>query len=177
MMNTEKDRRRDVRVTFRSTTILVFSDKVYEDCETINVSVGGAFVKDVNGPDKGDQCKVVFHLDGRTSRLELEMDAEVIRTAQDGIAIQFFNVDTDSFCHLKNIVYYNYKHPEELDEDYVNAVEDETVYRCKSRKINLSGLFDEKDDDFDDFDANDEDMMEDGVFGARIRACRDTDDE
>ncbi len=124
------DRRQNVRVTFRTTTMLKFPDKIFKECETSDVSVGGAFINDIKGPKKGETCAVVFHLLGRTSNLVLEMGGEVVRVTKDGVALQFIDVDDDSFCHLKNIVFFNYKNPGDLDDEYqADDLEDEHVYQ------------------------------------------------
>ena len=132
MINTKKNRRGDVRVTFRATAKLRFSgDRVFDDCETRNISVSGVLVDDVKGVERGEKCDVEFHLSGRTSTLVLEMSGEVVRADGSTIALQFFGVDQDSFCHLQNIVYFNYKHPGELGDGYddlLESIDDESLY-------------------------------------------------
>jgi hypothetical protein len=108
------ERRRDVRVVFKTTTRLEFPDATFKECETHDVSVNGAMVAGVKGRKTGDRCKVTVCLRGKSSELHLKMDGEVVRLEKNSLALQFDNVDQDSFCHLKNIVFYNYHHPEEL---------------------------------------------------------------
>lgn len=110
-----EDRRQEVRVIFKTTAKLIFDNKKFDDCETQDVSVNGAFVLGIKGPKVGDKCSVVLILSGKSSNLELKMEGEVIRKERKGVALQFYDVPQDSFCHLKNIVYYNYKHPEEIE--------------------------------------------------------------
>ncbi|MBU0483707.1 MAG: PilZ domain-containing protein [Proteobacteria bacterium] len=127
---TTRERRENVRVTFRTTTILKFADQIYKECETTNVSVGGAFVNGIKGPKKGDQCEIILHLIGRTSNLSLEMVGEVVRVEDSGVGLQFIKIDDDSFYHMKNIVYFNFKNPEELGDDYQDYVsEDDDIYQ------------------------------------------------
>ncbi len=110
MTGQQQDKRQDVRVTFRTTAKLSFPDgRTFDECETTDVSVGGVFVRGVKGVDCGDKCQVEFHLSGRTSSLVLELAGEIVRTQDVGVALQFFEVDEDSFFHLRNIVYFSYK--------------------------------------------------------------------
>jgi hypothetical protein len=164
-----KERRRDVRVTFQSRVKLVFGAGVFDDCETRNISVSGVFVEGVSGVEKGDRCAVEFRLIGRTSTLVMDMSGEVVRVDPDGVALQFFDVDRDSFCHLKNIVYFNYKNPAELGDDYqADDVDDTTVYLSPPSYSELVAAEDA--DDYDGFDdAGDIDLD----LVSRVRAADD----
>ncbi|MFC1524297.1 PilZ domain-containing protein [Thermodesulfobacteriota bacterium] len=109
-----QERRKNVRVLFRTTTKLIFKDKEYDQCETKDLSVDGVCVVGIDNRQSGEECDITMHLSGKTSELLLKLKAEVVRTTKDGLALQFFDVDQDCFNHLKNIVYYNYKHPDEV---------------------------------------------------------------
>lgn len=136
------ERRRDIRVVFKTTTKLEFPDATFNECATHDVSVNGAMVAGVKGRKLGDRCKVTVCLSGKSSELNLKMQGEVVRLEKNSIALQFYNVDHDSFCHLKNIVYYNYQHPDEQkkqsggaekllekpDNGLLNGVEDLDLY-------------------------------------------------
>jgi hypothetical protein len=132
MAENQDEKRRDLRVTFRATARLRFSGaRVYEKCETSDISVSGVFVQGVSGVVGGERCEVEFRLTGRSSTLVLEMAGEVVRVAETGVALQFLEVDQDSFCHLQNIVYFNYKEAGQLGGPFgemAGEVEDETIY-------------------------------------------------
>lgn len=138
MAENRQEKRRDLRVIFRSTVRLRFpGERVFDKCETSDISVGGVFVQGVSGVVSGERCEVEFHLTGRSSSLVLEMDGEVVRVAESGVALQFAEVDQDSFCHLQNIVYFNYKEAGQMGGplgEMVGGVEDETIY------LGLDGL-------------------------------------
>lgn len=132
MAANQEEKRRDLRVTFRATARLRFSGKrIFDKCETSDISVSGVFVQGVSGVVSGEKCEVEFHLIGRSSSLVLEMAGEVVRVAEGGVALQFLEVDQDSFCHLQNIVYFNYKEAGQMGGSFVEVaseVEDETIY-------------------------------------------------
>ena len=111
MTEQQNERRRDIRVTFRTTVRISFPDgRTFDECETSDVSVSGVFVKGVKGVGFGDKCRVELHLTGKTSNLVLKLAGEVVRPQEDGVPLHFLEVDEDSFYHLKNIVYFSYKH-------------------------------------------------------------------
>jgi len=165
------ERRRDVRVIFQSKAKLVFGDQVFADCETRDISVSGVFVGGVSGVANGSRCAVEFRLIGRTSTLVMDMSGEVVRVEDGGVGLQFFDVDRDSFCHLKNIVYFNYKNPAELGGEYrEDAVDDSSVYLSPPVLSDLLAPEETEDDySFDDSDDLDLDLIN------RVRSSEDDD--
>lgn len=121
----EQDRRRNTRVVFQTTVDLKFPDQEFMDCETRDLSVRGTAVLDVKGPELGDQCEVSLHLSGMTSDLCLAMKGEVVRTEEDSIALHFFEIDLDSFFHLRNIVYYNTEDADKVEEEFLGQISDD----------------------------------------------------
>ena len=132
MAENREEKRRDVRVTFRATARLRFSSgRLFEKCETSDISVSGVFVQGVSGVAAGESCEVEFRLVGCSSSLVLEMTGEAVRVTEGGVALQFLEVDQDSFCHLQNIVYFNYKEAGQLGApvgELAGEVDDETLY-------------------------------------------------
>jgi hypothetical protein len=133
MIGQQNEKRRDLRVTFRTTAKLSFPDgPTFDECETSDVSVSGVFVKGVKGVDCGDKCQVKVLLSGRTSSLMLELDGEIVRTQDIGVGLQFCEVDEDSFYHLQNIVYFGYKHSKDAGDDEIAGggedIKDEDLY-------------------------------------------------
>ncbi|MCK5232369.1 MAG: PilZ domain-containing protein [Desulfobulbaceae bacterium] len=121
----EQDRRRNTRVDFQTTADLKFPDQEFPDCETRDLSVRGIAVLDVKGPELGDQCEISLHLSGMSSDLSLAMKGEVVRTEEDFIALHFFEIDLDSFFHLRNIVYYNTEDADKVEEEFLGQISDD----------------------------------------------------
>jgi hypothetical protein len=111
---------------------LKFADgQIFEDCQTSNISVSGVFVEGVSGVKLWDKCAVAFHLIGRSSSLVLAMTGQVVRLQDDGVALQFDEVGEDSFCHLQNIVYSNYRQEGQFcgsEVELATHIEDESLY-------------------------------------------------
>jgi len=115
---TPTNRRKNSRVTFRTTISLSFAGARYEQCETQDLSLKGVFVKGVHGHALGDRCDAVLCLTGSTSNLCLQMKGEVVRVTPAGVGLRFVEIDLDSFYHLKNILYYNSENPDQLDDEF-----------------------------------------------------------
>jgi hypothetical protein len=169
----QNDRRRDPRVIFRTTVQLSFTDgRIFGDCETMDVSVSGIFVKGVKGVDFGEKCRVDLHLSGRTSNLALVMAGEIVRIQEDGVALQFFEVDEDSFHHLRNIVYFSYKNSGGGGDIPVDgeAVADETLYADLDAGRKLASLPDNYLDEIDGGDDFEDESV--GKIGEQVRRRR-----
>ena len=116
------NRRKNSRVSFKTTATLHFAGKTYEENETQDLSLKGIFIKGITSHNKGETCDVTLHLSGDTSDVKLRMKGQIVRTEENGIAIHFHEVDIDSFFHLKNILYYNLDNPETLDKEFADQL-------------------------------------------------------
>ncbi len=118
-----KNKRKNSRVPFQVIIGLDFPDRSHAECETADLSLKGVFVLGVTGHKLGENCLVSLRLVGSTSHLSLKMKGTVVRVAEDGLALHFYEMDLDSFFHLKNILYYNSGNPDALDEELSAQIE------------------------------------------------------
>ncbi len=107
-----RERRRSTRVAFTTTATIRFQDTSYTGCATENLSTKGVFINGVPPRQPGERCDVELRLSGASSDLVLRMQGRVVRAQPGGLAVQFEEIDLDSFYHLKNIVYYNTDDPD-----------------------------------------------------------------
>ena len=118
-----KNKRKNTRGPFRVISSLEFPNQSHAECETADLSLKGVFVLGVTGHQVGEKCLVTLGLVGSTSHLSLHMKGTVVRVEEHGLALHFYEMDLDSFFHLKNILYYNSKDPDVLDEELFAQVE------------------------------------------------------
>ncbi|MBC8316782.1 MAG: PilZ domain-containing protein [Desulfobulbaceae bacterium] len=117
-----KERRRDVRVAFKTTVSLHFKDGEYAHCETKDLSLKGIFIPGIGDRDPGEKCHITVLLSGVSSELKIRMKGEVVRKTDEGIGVYFNEIDVDSFFHLKNIVYYNVDDPDQIAALFLERV-------------------------------------------------------
>ena len=118
-----ENKRKNSRVPFQVIIGLDFPDKSHAECETEDLSLKGGFVLGVTGHKVGENCLVSLRLVGSTSHLSLKMKGTVVRVEKDGLALHFYEMDLDSFFHLKNILYYNSENPDALDDELSAQIE------------------------------------------------------
>ena len=88
------------------------------------------------------------------------MAGETVRVQGEGVGLQFFDVDEDSFYHLQNVVYFNYKNSGGVGEvAIVDEVDDETLYLGidEGKKTHLPDNYLDDVADEDSYDADDDD--------------------
>ncbi len=109
-----RERRQSTRVAFTATATIRLKGTTYTDCATENLSTKGVFINgvSVSPQQEGERCDVELRLSGASSDLVVRMQGRVVRSQPEGVAVQFEEIDLDSFYHLKNIVYYNSDDPD-----------------------------------------------------------------
>lgn len=140
------ERRLNPRIVFNVSADLKFSNCELDRLVTRDLSPNGIFVFNLNGKQVGDECEVTLHCD-----LVLKMKGEVVRTEDEGAAIQFFEQDLDNFHHLKNVVYINAVGREEVDLLVNNYIDELPL-----KKLEDSGLLEDIDDELCDNDGFDD---------------------
>ncbi len=156
---TNQERRKYARVDFHSTLELAFGKKKFKDCITRNISVDGAYIEGIEGPKAGEQGKGTFYFIGPSSKLILELKAEVVRIEDDGIALQFYDVDNDCFCHLMNIVYINYQKRDGVNGKNFTPEQMEKFNKKPKSKMNetyLDKLEENFEENIDDYEEDDD---------------------
>ena len=119
-----ENKRKNSRVPFQIIVGLDFPDRRHTECETADLSLKGVFVLGVTGHKVGENCLISLRLVGSTSHLTLKMKGTVVRAEEAGLALHFYEMDLDSFAHLKNILYYNSGNPDALEEEISPQIEE-----------------------------------------------------
>ncbi len=122
-MVSQRERRKNVRVIFRSSVSVTEVDEAGRKGRTVvseetrDISLKGVYVPTDEPLDPGTECLVELRLLGESSELILRMHGQVVRTDDSGMAVTFSRMDIDALIHLKNILYYNSGDPERIDAE------------------------------------------------------------
>ena len=84
-----------------------------------NISLGGAFVF-TSGTSLPESTSCVLEIDliGRASLLRIQVEAEVVRADEDGMAVKFTRIDLDSLVHLRHLIAVHAQDPKVVDVEY-----------------------------------------------------------
>lgn len=99
------------RISFRRHVELDFSSEKYRDCQIENLSLTGMFVIGTFKKNVGEYCLVKLFQTGVSSDIRLLALAHVVRTEDEGIAIEFASMSFDSYMFLQVTLLYEAEEP------------------------------------------------------------------
>ena len=112
-----EDQRKRTRVNFKSVVNLKSGDNELNGLATRDLSLKGLYVETDQLLDMDAPVAITLELSGSSSSIQLSMKGIVARVDKAGMAIDFTEVDLDSFYHLRNIVLYNSGDPAEVEAE------------------------------------------------------------
>ena len=112
------DKRKGTRVHFKTRVVLKTDvSEIKANANSSDISIKGMFISTNEKIPVGTPCDIEIVLSGTTSRLALNIEGVVARRDKNGLGITFNSMDVDSYFHLKNIVMYNAKDPDAVEEE------------------------------------------------------------
>ena len=110
-MTANKDeKRKSNRVGFATDIQIEFNSDGKPVCLAGNskdLSLKGIFVQTETIFPARTPCQVKIYLTGGIDKIELSINATVVRNTDNGMGVEYDSMDVDTYSHLKNIVYYN----------------------------------------------------------------------
>ncbi len=68
----------------------------------------------------GADCRISLLLEGAESRPCIEMRGTVVRAAGAGVAVQFTEIEAESYDHLRNLVLHNASDTTQVEQEIVS---------------------------------------------------------
>ncbi|MEA2083638.1 MAG: hypothetical protein U9O82_05235 [Thermodesulfobacteriota bacterium] len=99
-----EEKRRDIRVSIQTRVNLKFSDKAYEQCDTRDLCLCGAWVNGAEDRIEGDMCEVEFNQTGVVNNRTLTLRGEIVRVEELGVALVFYDMNFSSYTCLQTII-------------------------------------------------------------------------
>ena len=116
------NQRRRTRVAARKGTTLVWPDG---ECsgELRDLSLKGCYVVAAKGgtPPVGREVTVVIHLEADAPELDVRVRGRLVRVEPEGTAVDFTEIELESFRHLFRLVQYNAPDPDGIEEELVQT--------------------------------------------------------
>jgi hypothetical protein len=100
------EKRNFSRITFNVGTVVKWQDKSFKG-EVENLSLQGMYAGITDPIDVGAEIDITIYLTGVSPQIPVNLQGEVIRSNEEGLAIKFVKMNTDSFIHLRNIMAHN----------------------------------------------------------------------
>jgi hypothetical protein len=82
-----------------------------------DISLKGAFVTASEKVPEDTACAIDIFL-GEEEPIKLKAHGKVVRSAGEGIAVEFDQLDVDAYEHLKRVVLYNAKDTDQVEHEF-----------------------------------------------------------
>ena len=111
-------KRKFTRVPFETEIKVTSGDAVIASSLVRNISLGGIFIETREPLPVGAHCAVNLDLIGPASSLKIRVEGEVVRLEENGVALNFTKIESDSLIHLRHLIKIYAEEPETIDEEY-----------------------------------------------------------
>jgi hypothetical protein len=119
MTNGAQERRGFVRVPFKTEVEIQAALETIRSEADIDVSMSGVRVPyDDHGPEPGTMCRVSIILKASDHRLAIVASGNIIRSEHGSIAVEFTELDLDSYNHLRLLILNNTEDPERAEQEF-----------------------------------------------------------
>ena len=115
------EKRKHIRVPFE-VTATVDTGRGSIDGMVENLSMKGIFFATAETLPGDGPLEISINLSGSSSSLSMKLKGEVVRQTEAGIAIEFREMDLDSFTHLRNIIAQNCDDADAAYKEYCQSV-------------------------------------------------------
>ncbi len=120
MANRTSERRKFIRIPFDMEVKIGVEGKVLLANKGINISMGGIHLSTVDAKlTPGALCRIVIILNTVDRGPTLEAGGKVIRSEAGSLAIEFTELDLDSYHHLRRLILLNAAEPDKAEEEFI----------------------------------------------------------
>lgn len=100
------EKRNFSRITFNVGAVIKWQDQSFKG-EVENLSLQGMLARTSDRIPDGEEVEITIYLTGVSPQIPVNLQGEVIRCTDEGLALKFIKMSTDSFIHLRNIMAHN----------------------------------------------------------------------
>ena len=116
------------RVDFKIDAV-VKADGVEFSSKVTNISLNGAFLETERRLDLGLVVDLSIVLSSLNTDMKVQLKGDVVRLENEGVAVQFKDIELDSFVLLRNIVIYNTGDSSLVDREFEEFIQERNSKR------------------------------------------------
>jgi len=121
----DQERRRYLRVAVNRTGCLYAGDEKHYIAKIRDLSIGGACIKGKCSLSPGLRCDLELQENGRDSSQVIRLSAQIVRKNYDELALQFIDMDKESYMFLQTVLLYHADDPltivSEFQDEFSNT--------------------------------------------------------
>jgi len=111
------DKRKRTRVEFSIKVEIARPGGEFKYMDLRDLSMRGLYAYTRKPFNIGEDCDIRISLIESNDEAVIGLKGVVVRRDDEGMGVQFTEIDADGFQHLKNIIYYNTGDPEKIDRE------------------------------------------------------------
>ena len=115
------EKRATTRVIFSVNSKIKCNNKILEG-NIVNISLNGILIQTPEKLKTDTDIDIEIGMEGTTSQLTVCVQGRVVRSDENGTAVEFKSIDIDSFVHLKNIIAYNEGNEEKIINEFYQSL-------------------------------------------------------
>jgi len=113
------EKRDFIRVPFSTEVDVRVQGRTIRSREGINISMSGIHLTTADTiPPAGTPCQVKIILEMSGSRIVIEASGKMVRSHPGNVAIEFIELDLDSYHHLRRLIVSNADDPERAENEF-----------------------------------------------------------
>jgi len=113
-----EERRKFTRILFETQIRIMSTTSSFVSNSLKNISLGGVFIETTHRLSEGESCALEIDLTGHASLLRIQVEGDVVRCEDDGIAVRFTKIDLDSLIHLRHLIKVHAQDPTVINSEY-----------------------------------------------------------
>jgi hypothetical protein len=113
------EKRKFTRIPFHTKITITAAETTYVSNRLRDIGLGGAFVVIEGAIPEGTACTLDIDLIGPASLLRIQVEGEVLRVHEEGVALKFTKIDLDSLLHLKHMIKVFTQDPELIHHEFI----------------------------------------------------------
>ena len=119
MADGTSDRRGFIRVPFNTEVAIDTGGRLIRSNKGINISMSGLHLSsDEPCPAPDTPCRVTINLQSSENRVLIEARGKITRTEPGNMAVEFTELDLDSYHHLRQLILNNTDEPEKAEQEF-----------------------------------------------------------
>ena len=114
-----QEKREFLRVSFTTEVEVRTDDRTFGSSSGINISLNGLkLATDQPVPEEGSPCSVKIMLRAFEHQVVIETHGRVARSGQGTLAVEFIDLDLDSYHHLRQLIISNADDPGRAEREF-----------------------------------------------------------
>ncbi len=114
-----REKREFVRVPFTTEAEIRTGNQLFRSSSGMNISLNGLRIATNEPlPGEGSPCSAKIILKAFDHHIAIEAKGRIARTGQGYLAVEFTEIDPDSYLHLRHLIINNAEDPVHAEEEF-----------------------------------------------------------